>query len=388
MIKKKTIVLGITGGIAAVKTPELVELLNRKNFNVYCILTRSAGKFVDAAALRRLTGHKVYTDLFEKNFDYRKVLTKRKVEHIELADKADLVLIAPVTANFLAKLANGLADDFLTTLVLATKAPVVICPAMNSNMWQHPAVKANLDKVKSLGYEIIEPVSGMLACGYEGLGRLEELEKIVASAVERLKQATSLKGKKILVTAGPTREPIDEIRFITNRSGGKMGAAIAEAASKRGAQVRLLMAQKDFTTGKELLALVKKYAPKNEIMFHTAAVGDFFPVAQPGKLSSRRPVSLRLETQVKILDQVKKINPKICLIGFKAEYGLPRRLKIQPGAEATIYNDVSRKDIGMGADDNEVVVVLPNKTRHQIKKAPKAVIAAVLVDYLARFYHW
>jgi len=149
------------------------------------------------------------------------------------------------------------------------------------------------------------------------------------------------------------------------------------------------MAQKDFITAKELLDLVKKHAPKNDIMFHTAAVGDYSPeLKSRGKLSSRRPVVLRLETQVKILDQVKKINPKICLIGFKAEYGLQSRLTVQPGADATIYNDVSRKDIGFGADDNEVIVVLPNKTKHKIKKAPKAAVATALVGYLCRFYHW
>lgn len=394
MEKKKTIILGITGGIAAVKTPELVKLLKQKNFNVDCVLTRSAGKFVDAAALGNFTGNKVYTELFETDFDAKKVLTKRKIEHIELADKADLILIVPATANLLAKLAYGLADDFLTTTVLATKAPVIICPAMNSNMWQHPAVKANLDKVKSLGYEIIDPVSGRLACGYEGLGRLEELEKIVVSAVERLKKSDSLKGKRILVTAGPTREPIDEVRFITNGSSGKMGQALAQAVSRRGAKVRLLMGQKDFVTAKDLLALVKKHAPQFDVMFHSAAVGDFFPVPQPGKLPSRRPINLHLETQVKILEQVKKINPKICLIGFKAEYGLPAqaglpsRLKVQLGADATVFNDVSRKDIGIGSDDNELVVVLPGQQPRLIRKAPKTIAAAALVDYLARFYHW
>ena len=380
MVKKKTIVFGISGGIAAVKAPELVKLLKQKGFNVECVLTRGAKNFVNL---------KGYTDLFEPDFDARQVLRQRQVEHIALADKADLILIAPATANLLAKLAHGLADDYLTTLVLATKAPVIVCPAMNVNMWRHPAVKENLAKVKQLGYEVINPVSGMLACGYEGLGRLVELEKIVAVVKERLAISGSLRGKKILVTAGPTREPIDAVRFITNNSSGKMGVALAEAAARRGAQVKLLMGQKDFVSAQDLLALVKQHAPNFDIIFHTAAVGDYSPeLKSRGKLSSRRPVVLRLETQVKILDQVKKINPKICLIGFKAEYGLPSRLTVQPGADATIYNDVSRKDIGFGADDNEVIVVLPNKTKHKIKKAPKAAVATALVGYLCRFYHW
>lgn len=382
MVKKQTIVLGVSGGIAAVKIPELVKLLKKQGFDVHCVLTKGAQNFV------KLKGVKVYAELFPKNFNPRRVLKQRVVDHIALADKADLVLIAPATANLLAKLAYGLADDFLTTTVLATKAPVIICPAMNPNMWQHPAVKANLDKVKSLGYEIIDPVSGRLACGYEGLGRLEELGKIVVSVVERLKKSDSLKGKRILVTAGPTREPIDEVRFITNGSSGKMGAAIAEAALKRGAKVRLLMGQKDFVTAKDLLGLVKKYSPDFDIIFHTAAVGDYSPErSRKGKLSSRKPFTLRLETQVKILEQIKKYNPKITVIGFKAEYGLPRKLAVQPGADATVYNDVSRQDIGFASDDNEVVVVTPKK-QQLIKKAQKAVVAGKILDWLSRYYRW
>ncbi|MDZ4229477.1 MAG: flavoprotein, partial [Patescibacteria group bacterium] len=161
MLKKQTIVLGVSGGIAAYKTVDLVKLLKKQGFDVFVVLTQSATNFVKPAQLRRVTGHKVYTDLFEPKFDYRKILTKRKVEHIELADKADLILIVPATANLLAKLAHGIADDFLTTTVLATRAPVMICPAMNSNMWQHPAVKDNLSRLQSLGYQIINPVAGM-----------------------------------------------------------------------------------------------------------------------------------------------------------------------------------------------------------------------------------
>lgn len=387
MLKKQTIVLGVSGGIAAYKTVDLVKLLKKQRFDVFVVLTQSAKNFVKPAQLRRVTGHKVYTDLFEPKFDYRKILTKRKVEHIELADKADLILIVPATANLLAKLAHGIADDFLTTTVLATRAPVMICPAMNSNMWQHPAVKDNLSRLQSLGYQIINPVAGMLACGYEGLGRLEELRKIVAVVADRLELNTSLKNKKILVTAGPTRESIDSVRFITNLSSGKMGTAIAAAATRRGAKVRLLLGPKDFTTGKDLLALVKKYSPDFDIIFHTAAVGDFGVTRKPGKLPSRRPISLRLETQVKILAQIKKFNPKIKVIGFKAEFGLPKKLRVHPGADATVYNDVSRKDIGFGSEDNEVILVLPGYTK-KIRKAPKAKVAIALIDELSRYYHW
>ena len=383
----KTVVLGVTGGIAAYKIPQLIKLLKAKGLNVEVILTRSAKNFVKVEELKRLTGNKVYFDLFAKDFDYKKVLSQRKVDHINLADKADLVLITPATANLLAKLAYGLADDFLTTTVLATKAPVMICPAMNVNMWQHPAVKANLTKVRQLGYMVIDPVAGMLACGYEGLGRLEELGKIVEQVARQLNLSDSLKGKKILITAGATREAIDGVRFITNLSSGKMGRAIAASASRRGAKTTLLLAGRDFVTANELLKLVKILAPRNDIMFHTAAVGDFHPVKQKGKLSSKQPVTLRLKPQVKILDQVKRFNPSICLVGFKAEYGSTRP-RLQPGVDATVVNDVSRKDIGFASEDNQVQLVLPHEKVKKISKAPKAAVAEKLIDELSRYYHW
>ncbi|HKZ35709.1 MAG TPA: bifunctional phosphopantothenoylcysteine decarboxylase/phosphopantothenate--cysteine ligase CoaBC [Patescibacteria group bacterium] len=384
----KTVVVGITGGIAAYKIPQLIRLLKAQSLDVEVILTQSAKNFVRAKEITRITGHKVFKDLFVKNFDYQKVLRQRKVDHIDLADKADLVVIVPATANLLAKLAYGLADDFLTTTVLATKAPVIICPAMNVNMWQHPAVKANLDKVQALGYEIIPPVAGMLACGYEGLGRLEDLEKIAAAIKARLKTTTSLKGKRILITAGATREPIDSLRFITNPSSGKMGVALARAAARRGAEVKLLLAQRDFVTANQLVRLVKRLAAKYDIMFHTAAVGDFSPEpVRKGKLSSKKQLTLRLQPTLKILSQIKKFNPKICLVGFKADFGV-KPARLQPDVDATVINDVSRKDIGFASDNNEVRLVLPGDQVKKIAKASKAVVAERLIAALGRYYHW
>ena len=384
----KTVVVGITGGIAAYKIPQLIRLLKAQSLDVEVILTQSAKNFVRAKEITRITGHKVFKDLFAKNFDYQKVLKQRKVDHIDLADKADLVVIVPATANLLAKLAYGLADDFLTTTVLATKAPVIICPAMNVNMWQHPAVKANLDKVQALGYEIIPPVAGMLACGYEGLGRLEDLEKIAAAIKARLKTTTSLKGKRILITAGATREPIDSLRFITNPSSGKMGVALARAAARRGAEVKLLLAQRDFVTANQLVRLVKRLAAKYDIMFHTAAVGDFSPEpVRKGKLSSKKQLTLRLQPTLKILSQIKKFNPKICLVGFKADFGV-KPARLQPDVDATVINDVSRKDIGFASDNNEVRLVLPGDQVKKIAKASKAVVAERLIAALGRYYHW
>ncbi|MDZ7587324.1 MAG: bifunctional phosphopantothenoylcysteine decarboxylase/phosphopantothenate--cysteine ligase CoaBC [Patescibacteria group bacterium] len=387
MIKKQNVIIGVTGGIAAYKAVQLVQGLKQKGIDVYVVLTRSAKNFVSERQLEKVSGHKVYCDLFESDFDYQKILQERRIEHIELADKADLVLVVPATANFLGKLAHGLADDFLTTTILATKAPVMICPAMNASMWQHPAVIDNLKRLKNLGYQIINPVVGMLACGYEGLGRLEDLEKIVTKAGDRLRLRESLKNKKILVTAGATRELIDDVRFITNSSSGKMGQALAQAAERRSAKVKLLMGQKDFNTAQDLLGLIKKYAVNYEVIFHVAAVGDFEIESRPGKLSSRAPVNLELKSQIKILEQIKKINSKIMVVGFKAEYGLPKKLVVQPGADVTIYNDVSRRDIGFAVDDNEVVMVMLKK-QLLIRKAPKTVIAEKILDYLTRHNYW
>lgn len=365
MEKNQTIILGVSGGIAAVKVPALIQLLKQQKLEVKCVLTRGAKYFINL-----------------KGRDFK------NSDHIKLAQSADLILIAPATANLMAKLAHGLADDFLTTVVLAARAPILLCPAMNTVMWQNPAVQNNLQTLINRGYQIIRPVYGKLACGDKGIGRLEDPKIIVKAVVDRLVIKDQLKGKKILITAGPTREPIDAVRFITNSSSGKMGKALALSASQRGAEVKLLLGQRDFVTGQDLLRLVKKYTPEYDVIFHTAAVGDFSPErSRRGKLSSKRSLILRLETQIKILSQIKKFNPKIFVVGFKAGFGLPQRLTIQSGADWTIYNDISRRDIGFGSDNNEVVMVLPDE-QIKIRKALKAVVAGKILDFLARYCHW
>jgi len=240
---KKNILIGVTSGIAAYKVLELIKLLKNEGYEIFVIMTKGATKMVSLQDFERASGNKVYVNLFEKNFDYRKVLDKRKVEHIELADKADVMVIAPATANIIGKLAYGIADDFLTTTALAMTTPIIICPSMNVNMWGNPIVQENLAKLKSVGYQIIEPSSGMLACGYEGVGRLENVEIINKEINKLLERNDSLKNKKIIVTAGGTTEKIDEVRFITNRSSGKMGVALAEECYLRGADVLLLRAK-------------------------------------------------------------------------------------------------------------------------------------------------
>src|SRR3989339_1571452 len=342
---KKNILIGVTGGIAAYKILDLIKLLKSEGHEVFIILTKSATEMISLEDLEKASGNKVLVNLFEKNFDYRKVLKNRNVEHIELADKCDVMVIAPATANIIGKLAHGIADDFLTTTALAVTSPIIICPSMNVNMWNNPIVQENISKLKSAGYQIVEPAKGMLACGYEGVGRLENVEIINKEINKLLERNNSLKNRKIIVTAGGTTEKIDEVRFITNRSSGKMGAALAEECYLRGADVLLLRAknsvtprylikEKIFGTGEDLMNLIKENIKKTDFFYQVAAISDY-KVEQPyeGKLSSKQSVVLKLKPQIKIIDQIKKISPKTILIAFKAEYGLGEKSLIEKAIE-------------------------------------------------------
>ncbi len=381
----KTVVIGVTGSIAAFKVLELVKVLKQEGFDVIVIQTKSAAKIVDPAEFEKISGNKVRLELFEKGFDYKNILKNRKVDHIEIAKKADVFVVAPATANIIAKIAHGIADDFLTTTLLATKTPVIICPAMNVNIWNNPIVEENLTKLRSIGYEIVEPKEGMLACGIEGKGRLADIEVIKKEINSAFKRTNSLRGKRIIITSGGTCEKIDEVRYITNRSSGKMGSAIAEECYTRGAEVLILRAKNSikprfliqeelFVTTEDLYELVKKNIANFDVIFHVAAVSDF-KAEKPsaGKISSDKSVKLNLVPQIKISDQVKKLNPNIKLIIFKAEYGLTEKELIKAAenklkesqADAIVANDVSRKDSGFEADNNEVIVV------HKVDKVCK-----------------
>ena len=399
---RKSILIGVTAGVAAYKVLDLIKLLKNDGYEIFVIMTKGAAEMISPQNFERASGNKVYVNLFEKNFDYRKVLDKRKVEHIELADKTDVMVIAPATANIIGKLSSGIADDFLTTTTLAITSPIILCPSMNVNMWNNPLVQENLTRLKKLGFIIIEPTVGMLACGYEGKGRLENISVIKEEILSQLDKTDSLKGKKIIVTAGATREKIDKVRFITNRASGKMGVALAEELHLRGADVllfrsvssvepRYLLRQESFSTAEELYYLIKKDSKYSNVIFHTAAVSDF-KVAKPfpGKISSRKGLNLKLTPQLKILDQIKKLNPKIKSIAFKAEYGLPenklieaayKRLK-ESRSDAIIANDISREDRGFEAVTNEVFIITPNKKVQKIPLVSKKEVARKIVDYL------
>lgn len=403
---KKTVVIGISSGIAAYKVLDLIKLLRKENREVFVVMTKQAAKMVQPINFEKASGNKVYEELFEKDFHYKNILKKRKVDHIELADRASVMVIVPATANIIAKLAYGLADDYVTTTVLAVTSPIIICPSMNVHMWNNPVVRENIDRLRIKGFQIIEPDTGMLACGYEGEGRLADIDYIKDEINKQLRKTDSLKGKKIIVTAGGTMEKIDEVRYITNRSSGKMGVAIAEECFLRGADVilfrsknavqsRFLLQEKLFTTSSQLFALIKKNIKPCDYFYHVAAVSDF-SVKAPfrGKLSSKNPITLTLQPQIKIIDQIKKLNPKITLIAFKAEYGLSQKKLVsvafkklqETNADAVIANDISKTDRGFESDMNEVYIVLKNGTAKKIPYAGKNKIAEKSIDYLTGIF--
>ena len=399
---KSNVVLGISSGIAAYKTLNLIKELRKKNIEVYVIMTKKATQMISPKEFEKASGNKVFVELFEENFDYKRVLKEREVEHIALADKADVMVLAPATANLIAKLANGFADDFLTTTTLAVTAPIILCPSMNVNMWHNPVVSENITKLRSLGYIIINPTAGMLACGYEGVGRLAETQDIKDEILRELQTAKSLQGKKIIVTAGGTTEKIDDVRFITNRSSGKMGIAIAQECYMRGADVLLLRAkntvmpryhikEKIFSTVEELFELINQHINEYAFIYHTAAVSDFKVKNKiNGKVSSNKAVTLELKPQIKIIEHIKQINPNIRLIAFKAEFESDRnkleksalaKLK-QTDADAVIVNDISKKDRGFEADTNEVLIELANGKNKFFPLASKKQIAEQIITYI------
>lgn len=394
--------MGISGGIAAYKILDLIRLLQEEEINVSVVLTRSASHLVDKKILEILTENKVFDELFEKNFNYKTILRNRSVDHISLADNTDLFVIAPATANVIAKLANGIADDYLTTTALAVTKPLLVCPSMNVNMWNNPIVAENVDRLRFFGHHIIEPTEGELACGYIGQGRLEDIEIIRDEITKRINEIKILKGKRIVVTAGGTSEPIDSVRSITNKSTGKMGIAIAQTCFLKGASVTLLrskqtikprfiMKEETFDTTKDLYNLVKKYAANADIFFHVAAVSDF-EVARKftGKISSKQNLKLTLKPTMKISNEIKKINPNLYLVLFKAEHNLTEEKLLKAAkqkmrearADVVVANDISKPDRGFGADTNKISVVLKNGAYKRFPLARKEDVAEQLVNYL------
>src|ERR1700704_3103450 len=300
------IALGVTGGIAAYKAAEIVRLLQDRGIRVQVIMTRAAQEFVRPLTLAALSGKKVITGMFSASEEHEPNI-ESAIEHIAVAQSIDALVVAPATADVLAQFAQGIASDFLTTLYLATTAPVVVAPAMNVNMWNHPATQANLEILRKRGVRIVEPGEGYLACGMTGPGRLAENETVVAALMEALGASQDLAGETVLITAGPTREKIDPARYLTNRSSGRMGYAIAEAALRRGARVLLVSGPTAIAApgaaeltqveaADEMLTAVLKLLPESTVVIKTAAVADFRPKAAAGqKIKCKGEMKLELE---------------------------------------------------------------------------------------------
>ena len=386
------VTLGVCGGVAAYKAAELVRELQRHELDVHVVMTRAAEQFVQPLTFSSLTGHKVITSLWQPEDEATPASgldEQGQIEHIAEAQSAEALVIAPATANILAKLAHGLADDFLTTMYLATTAPVVLAPAMNVNMWNHPATRANVKVLRERGTIIVEPDAGYLACGMTGSGRLatiEEIAQAVLTAIHtrpggrtRRNTRKDLTGETLLVTAGGTREAIDPVRFLGNRSSGKMGYALAEAAQKRGAEVVLISAPTAIsppakcafvpvTSAEEMRVAVMEHLPKATVVIKAAAVADFrMSSVAPQKLRREGHLHLDLEPTPDIVRGVAEAHkPGTLVIAFAAETNASvdkaREKMLAKGADAIVLNDVSRPGIGFDSDRNAATFVTRDRS--------------------------
>jgi phosphopantothenoylcysteine decarboxylase/phosphopantothenate--cysteine ligase len=373
--------VGISGGVAAYKAAEVVRLLQERGLRVQVVMTRAAQEFVRPLTFAALSGEKVITDLFANSGKQPNL--ESAIEHIAVAQSIDALLIAPATADIIAKFAQGIADDFLTTLFLATTAPVVIAPAMNVNMWNHPATQANIDTLCRRGTRIVEPDSGYLACGMTGAGRLASNEAIVAAVLEALGASQDLSGETVLVTAGPTREHVDPVRYITNRSSGRMGYAIAEAALRRGARVILVSGPVAIQppaaaelvtveTADQMHRAVLQRLSEANVVIATAAVSDYKPkTAAIQKIKRGGSASWELEPTPDILAEVARQRGSRILVGFAAEtentLENARKKLVSKSLDAIVVNDVSQPGIGFDSERNAVTIL----TKDQIIEVPE-----------------
>jgi phosphopantothenoylcysteine decarboxylase/phosphopantothenate--cysteine ligase len=391
------IALGVSGGIAAYKSAEIVRLLQDRGIRVQVVMTRAAQEFVRPLTFAALSGEKVITDLFGSDAEQPNI--DSAVEHIAVAQSIDALVVVPATADVLAKFAQGIANDFLSTLYLATTAPVVVAPAMNVNMWNHEATQANLRILRERGVRIVEPGTGYLACGMTGPGRLAENESIVAAVLEILGVSQDLSGETILITAGPTREKIDPVRYITNRSSGRMGYAIAEAAIRRGARVLLVTGPTSITppgqaetthveTAEQMREAVLRLLPESSIVIKTAAVADYKPKAQAEqKIKRKGPLTLELEPTTDILAELSRKKSSQLIIGFAAEtenvLENARKKLATKALDAIVVNDVSREGVGFDSDRNAVTIIMHDEVV-EVPETSKQEVAQRVLDQVVR----
>ncbi len=391
------IALGVSGGIAAYKAAEIVRLLQDRGIRVQVVMTRAAQEFVRPLTFAALSGEKVITDLFGS--DESQANVESAIEHIAVAQAIDALVVVPATADILARFAQGIANDFLSTLYLATTAPVVVAPAMNVNMWNHAATQGNLEILRRRGVRIVEPGQGYLACGMTGAGRLAENEAIVAAVMEALGASQDLAGETVLVTAGPTREKIDPVRYLTNRSSGRMGYAIAEAALRRGARVLLVSGPVAIAapgaaevtaveTAEEMLGAVLRLLPESTVVIKTAAVADFRPKeAAAQKIKRKGATTLELEPTTDILAEVTRRKTTQLVFGFAAEtenvLENARKKLSSKALDAIVVNDVSREGIGFDSDRNAVTIISQSEVV-EVPESSKWEVAHRVLDQVVK----
>lgn len=389
----KCVVIGVTGGIAVYKALDVISALRKKDIEVHVIMTESASKFVNPLTFQSISQNMVVTDMFAEPKAW-------EIQHISLAQKADLMLIAPATANVIGKISNGIADDMLSTTVMATKAKVLIAPAMNTNMYQNPIVQNNISKLKDFGYKFIEPASGRLACGDIGIGKLADVNTIIERVIEELEdKEQDLLGKKVLVSAGPTIAPIDPVRYITNRSTGKMGYAIAKEARDRGAEVILVSGPTNLEPPKNVKIIniktneeMKKEILQNfkwaDIVIKSAAVADYKPkeYSKEKIKKGEGDLNICLTRDNDILKFLGEIKTHQVLVGFAAESdnvleNAERKLK-NKNLDFIVANDITSSDTGFGSEDNKVVILSKNNEKLELEKMSKKKVASNIFDMI------
>jgi phosphopantothenoylcysteine decarboxylase / phosphopantothenate---cysteine ligase len=391
------VALGVSGGIAAYKAAEIVRLLQDREIRVQVIMTQAAQEFVRPLTFAALSGEKVITGMFESGDAEPNI--ESAVEHIAVAQAIDALVVAPATSDILAKFAQGIASDFLTTLYLATTAPIVVCPAMNVNMWNHPATQANLEILRKRGVKVVEPDSGYLACGMMGPGRLAANETIVAAVLQALGATQDLAGETVLITAGPTREKIDPVRYITNRSSGRMGYALAEAALRRGAHVHLVSGPTNIMppdaaqvtrveTADQMREAVLSFFSQATIVIKTAAVSDYRPKAAANqKLKRSGPIMLELEPTQDILAELANKRTHQVIVGFAAEtqdvLENARKKLAKKSLDAIVVNDVSHEGVGFDSERNAVTIITPEEVV-EVPETTKWDVAQRVLDQVVK----
>jgi phosphopantothenoylcysteine decarboxylase / phosphopantothenate---cysteine ligase len=393
------ITMGVTGGVAAYKAAELVRLLQQDGFTVEVVMTRGAREFITPLTFAALTGQKVITDLFGNS--EKEANLESAIEHIAVAQRTDLLLVAPATADIIAKFARGIADDFLSTLYLASTAPVVVAPAMNVNMWNHPATQENIEKLRERGVNVVQPDEGYLACGMVGAGRLAGHAEILAAVRATLHTAKDLRGETVLVTAGPTCEDLDPVRYLTNRSSGKMGYAVAQAAARRGAKVILVsgptaletpvgVRRVDVRTAEQMHEAVTKEFAACSIGIFAAAVADYRPVEKRAEKIKKTEGSLtvQLEPTIDVLQEMARVKGDKFIVGFAAETAdvvqNARKKLNAKNLDLIVANDVTAEGAGFDHDTNVVSLYYRDGRDVALPKLSKVEVAQRVLDEIVR----